>query len=469
MLQPTHIIAYLTGQNQLERLVGGNSGSVDDLECTLLEFWRRYARTWPSHQVFAEGNSQQLRHCIPCYVHGDDGRSFKKSGVLIVNLQGAIGQGSQPFVQKHSPCKKFRDRSMGLNVGGHSYGSRLLYCSMQRKFFAKKPEVFQRLMANLAEQLLELQRGFEYKRKRWHIICLGVKGDLPWLTKAGTFERHFLRAQRTLNPRGTECPAGICHLCHAGRSRIPCEDFTDSAAWATDGCDEPWQHPPSFMKLYHEPEKPSSFFKLDLFHNFHGGSGKDWVASAMTEMLVLMGGTSREAKIDEMAHIMRAWSQGNRKDRPHSGDFCSERIGLTSYQVCPEASWSKHNDTTIYMRFLQHFLLTHPEHREHQKLRLIYAGTCAVNLALQLLYESGLWIPREIAHQAGSLGRLWLAAYCKLARITHAEGFLRFPLHPKLHYLDHQWRQLQAHAQSSQWVYNVVNESVQMDEAAWHN
>ena len=142
----------------------------------------------------------------------------------------------------------------------------------------------------------------------------------------------------------------------------------------------------------------------------------------MTEMLVLMGGTSREAKIDEMAHIMRAWSQGNRKDRPHSGDFCSERIGLTSYQVCPEASWSKHNDTTIYMRFLQHFLLTHPEHREHQKLRLIYAGTCAVNLALQLLYESGLWIPREIAHQAGSLGRLWLAAYCKPARITHAEG-----------------------------------------------
>ena len=153
------------------------------------------------------------------------------------------------------------------------------------------------------------------------------------------------------------------------------------------------------------------------------------------------------------------------ENRPHSGPFCSDRIGLTSYQVCPEASWSKHNDTCIYMRFLQHFLAARPEHHEHQKLRLIYQGTCAVNLSFQLLYEGGLWLPGKVAYQAATLGRFWLQASGVLASLTHAEGMMRFPLHPKLHYLDHSWRHMQTQAAAGHpWVYNLLNESVQMDE-----
>ena len=248
------------------------------------------------------------------------------------------------------------------------------------------------------------------------------------------------------NRKSREQPVGICFLCRAGRCQVPFEDFSDHARWVDDGCGVPWLQTPSLLKLFHDPEHPSRFFKPDLFHNFHGGAGKDWLASALTECLILLPGASKDAKIEAMAAIMRTWSEKSSANRPHSGDFCADRIGLTSYQVCPEASWSKHNDTCIYMRFLEFFLAARPEIQANEKLRVIYQGTCAANLCFQLLYEGGLWLPKQVACQAASLGRFWLQAYGVLAALTHAEGFLRFSLHPKLHYLDHSWRCMEAQA-----------------------
>ena len=465
VLQPCDLIHYLAAKDQIGRLCGAPEATSNEVESMLLVFWRRYSRICPGHQVF--NGSVQLRRSIPCYIHGDDGRSFKKSGVLLINLQGALGAGSAPFHKKHKSRAEFMTNCMGLNIGGHSYGSRLLYYSMQRKFFAKQPEVFDHLLDNLANQLLKLQQGFTWGNDSWHIIVLGVKGDLPWLTKAGGFQRHFLRAQRVRNPK--EPPAGICFLCHAGRSQVPYEDFRDDALWVPDGCDLPWARQPSLLKLYHDPDCPSSFYKLDIFHNFHGGAGKDWVASVMTEALGLLPGNSKDAKIEAMAAIMREWGKPSRDNRPHSGDFCADRIGLTSYQVCPDASWSKHNDTTIYMRFIQFFFAARPEHREDPRMCLMYQATCAINLSFELLYEGGLWLPREIAAEAARLGRFWVQAYGAPARQLHAAQLLRFPLHTKLHYLNHSYRFLQYHAASSEYVYNIRNESVQQDEVSWRD
>lgn len=38
--------------------------------------------------------------------------------------------------------------------------------------------------------------GFNYNGERFHLICLGMKGDLPYLAKTGNFTRHWLRAER---------------------------------------------------------------------------------------------------------------------------------------------------------------------------------------------------------------------------------------------------------------------------------
>ena len=106
VLQPCDVVHFMAAKGQIGRLLGNLS--PQDWESTLMEFWRRYSKECPRHQVFMEENSLQLRRCIPCYIHGDDGRSFKKSGVLLVNLQGALGTGSAPFQKKHAESVQLR-------------------------------------------------------------------------------------------------------------------------------------------------------------------------------------------------------------------------------------------------------------------------------------------------------------------------------------------------------------------------
>jgi hypothetical protein len=56
------------------------------------------------------------------------------------------------------------------------------------------------LLEHLTENLLELQRGFVYNNDKWHLVCIGVKGDFPFQIKTGGLNRHWLRAARKKMP-----------------------------------------------------------------------------------------------------------------------------------------------------------------------------------------------------------------------------------------------------------------------------
>jgi hypothetical protein len=53
-------------------------------------------------------------------------------------------------------------------------------------------------MEHLVDDLLQLQQGFLHHGETWHLVCIGCKGDMPFLVKTGGFERHWLRAERKL-------------------------------------------------------------------------------------------------------------------------------------------------------------------------------------------------------------------------------------------------------------------------------
>ena len=76
-----------------------------------------------------------------------------------------------------------------------------------------------------------------------------------------------------------------------------------------------------------------------------------FISSAIVECMCLVEG-SLDVKVQHFAEQLREWAslKGNRM--PHSGPFCKERIGLTSMQVLPDASWSKFDDTRVYHSFL---------------------------------------------------------------------------------------------------------------------
>ena len=73
-------------------------------------------------------------------IHGDEGRCFKKKGIMLLTVQGTLGQGTRPFVERFLKSDSDRKRRMGVNIGGHSFDSRLLFAAMQRKFYGSKAD-----------------------------------------------------------------------------------------------------------------------------------------------------------------------------------------------------------------------------------------------------------------------------------------------------------------------------------------
>ena len=462
-LKPSGFLQCMVETDTVGKLCGDLS--FDEMESTCLQFWRNYSFEYPTHQVFEAARDRKLAlaRTIPTYLFGDEGRSFKKVGIMCVSLQGLIGRGTRPFLQ--TPVAAESDKAQKLNLKGSSLNSRFLIAAMPKKMYSKNNQVHIDFIEAMIDDLRTLQNtGFRWHGRQWYIQVLGLKGDLPFLQKTAGLTRHWLRAQRKQST--ARQPAGICWLCEAGKKDIPFEDCNENAAWFRLPCTPPWSTPPAFLKLHHLSDAPQKFLKTDLFHNLHGGIGKDFCASSLAEILVLfLAPGSLIAKCAEMDRELRRWARKVKQALPHSGGFSKERISLTSYQVCPDASWAKHADTTIYMRFIQSLLEQKPEKvRGDPTLKGILTACKAMNECLSILYRGGLWLTPQEATEAGSKGRIFVLTYCRLAWDCHARGSLRYPMHAKLHMVDHHMRWLAQRGATGRYVLNVLAESNQQDE-----
>ena len=99
-LRPSSYLKALVRNNEFHRLLGGHS--LEKSEITLKTFWHRYKKQFPSHMLFQDSvKSASLQNCIPLYVHGDEGTTYKKKGVLVIGFQSPIGYGS-----RHAPNQR---------------------------------------------------------------------------------------------------------------------------------------------------------------------------------------------------------------------------------------------------------------------------------------------------------------------------------------------------------------------------
>lgn len=70
----------------------GPKSSMKSAGPLLTTFWSRYKAAHPQHQLFKQ--SIPLERAVPLFLHGDEGETYKKSGVLIVSFQSCLGLGS---------------------------------------------------------------------------------------------------------------------------------------------------------------------------------------------------------------------------------------------------------------------------------------------------------------------------------------------------------------------------------------
>ena len=91
-IKPTDFIKAMSASNDMRRLLAGKD-SMAEAGPMLESFWKKFQAISPRHQIFESGVN--LARCIPIYLHGDEGTTYKKSAVLIVSFQTVYGFGSR--------------------------------------------------------------------------------------------------------------------------------------------------------------------------------------------------------------------------------------------------------------------------------------------------------------------------------------------------------------------------------------
>ena len=133
-IQPSRFIRAMAEMNDLHLLLGGCS--LQQGEKRLLNFWKCYRDVFPSHQLFEDVDSgrKSLARCLPLFLHGDEGVSYKKNGLLVLSFQSAFGHGTS----KMSSTSIENYRAMGdgvpLNFLHTGFQTRMLICVCPKEF-----------------------------------------------------------------------------------------------------------------------------------------------------------------------------------------------------------------------------------------------------------------------------------------------------------------------------------------------
>ena len=336
---------------------------MDNMRERLTEFWARWKALHPTHQVFsrAQDGLLDLSLTVPIWSHSDEGRSQKQKPILVLSVHGCVGRGTLGYLKAVEEDESKR-AGMGLNFIGATWSNQFLYSVMLREVYSQKPELFQGLAGTFADDL----------RKCWEIgvatennpelrvwaVHLGTKGDLPALTKIGRFEdRSYSRVPKTGQSK-TLC-RGICHLCHAAQETpevVVWEDLREDPEWAsTMHQTVPWpSEPPILRGALLVPEEVGDFFKLDIWHNFHMGVAKVWLASSFMVLcnINVIAGNSIIAQFEALTELYRGFCYDKRLAM-HMQQFSRDTMGIDSNTSFPTGKWNKGAASTNLMLFLQ--------------------------------------------------------------------------------------------------------------------
>ncbi|CAE7770511.1 unnamed protein product [Symbiodinium sp. CCMP2592] len=357
-LNKTNRLHYLTGlKNALER------------QRVCYEFWQRVKVLRPDHPVFtlAAAGRVRLEDVVPLLHHGDEGRSYRKTPIMIISTHGLLGRGSHTAERpKHKVAVE--DDCMGLNFLGSTVTTHFIFAAMPHALYKWAPDALETMLTLYAKDLRKLAlNGIEVTEnnelRRLHFFCYGAKGDLPYLGKAGQFTRTYSMCPKSSSSK--KCCQGICFICNAGveqqpnKPDHPWEDFRASASWlGTVGLNPGFNQHAPLLKVPHDHSV--LFYRLDIWHCWHLGVGKAFIASALVVLLDAIAdeGDSLETRLSNMfasysAHCKRLKVYG------YLASFTRDFLGWDKANNMPAGHWSKGFVTTRLFVWLQEYLEDH--------------------------------------------------------------------------------------------------------------
>ena len=122
----------------------------------------------------------------------------------------------------------------------------------------------------------------------------------------------------------------------------------------------PWDEAPPWAQLLHDedPGGLSRFHRVDVWHTFHMGVGKSYLASCVSMVQHLTGESSVDKRVEAMSVDFLDWCANNKKTK-YLKKLEPSTFALKSRE--PHGSWNKAHVTSTLMEWLSSFLDKHRE------------------------------------------------------------------------------------------------------------
>ena len=426
-------------------------------------FWARYRTLHPHFSMFSDDGDADYSQTIGLYIHGDEGRTLKSQDFMVTTLQSVLGTGFQEKRLKR-PREGHR---LQVNFAGHTYTTRFVVSAIHKDHYSSNPSFFQELMGKMAEEMGQLlSEGIRdpHTGDIWRFCVIGVQGDMPFLQKIGCLNRSW----NTTVKRGQArmAPRGVCHLCLAGTIGYDCEDVASHPRWEdTIGIREPWNARPEILRhLHFDMDNAGSFFKADVWHCIHLGTGKNFVASTLQLAMKAVPATNNDSRCAWLTGHYRNWCKTVRVS-PFVTKISAYLMSLNDPSGAV-GGWSKGSLTTQLTKWLVTLLGDLPDD-EQGLLRRCREAARRLNAALSFLYEAPLFLEADECQLVASHGMAFLQEYAALAATMY--GMRKphlFPLFPKIHAVHHVWLQISTDHACHNFAMNPLSASCQMDEDA---
>ena len=127
-----------------------------EMQATLTEFWQRYEKIHPQHAMFKQPNLD-LSRTVPVFSHIDEGRTYKRAGICILSVHGALGKGTRSWQRRFRVRKPNLKRSgLAMNYVRNTWSTQFLCCSLVRSAYAKDSKPLDMVMLRFASDMAML-------------------------------------------------------------------------------------------------------------------------------------------------------------------------------------------------------------------------------------------------------------------------------------------------------------------------
>ena len=399
------------------------------MKVVLKEWWARFRAVEPDHGYFAHAEQHQipLEQVVPFLSHADDGRSYKHLGIWILSSAGALGRGLSRHVEGNRHKEPLKENGMGANFLGQTWTTQYMFTSVLKTYYSKYKTLIDDLTAIYAEDVGKLftEGVTSANGEKVYLAHMGMKGDLPMLSKMGNFKRCWTHVPRQASSR-KQC-SGICHLCLAGREgnpAYPFEDVRPGAAWTTTLFQEvawPVDSPPKILQsLPLSAKDQMNFFNSDIWHNWHLGMSKHFLGSAFVALVennfhALPAG-SVDVKFAALTDMYLKFHR-ERKCSPFLGEISRDTMTFPASTATPIGRWSKAQVSTELMLFLDHLGSNYIKGQTHDELftlivpRYLLSITAVVFVPWCLVFKIPNTVEKNILYY-----QIWNRAFGKLRR-----------------------------------------------------